>query len=238
MAKREIRLNREDFITCKVTGEELYRVVGKSKDGLEVIGGYAGENVVISSDSWVSANSSISGSVYLLGKTLITNSTIYQTSLGSIEITDSNIMNSDISSSQAGRKIMVSNSILNDVTDIGGMGMQVSGTSELIIVDSVLEGLSKVILSGVLSNIEMKYRSRIKCSDEFGIVRLWCKDLTLDDYAVLSVESNIGHVMINNVKLCEGSKLYINRKVDSRDVGCITSINNLKLEKNEKLWTE
>lgn len=238
MAKREIRLNREDFITCKVTGEELYRVVGKSKDGLEVIGGYTGENVVISSDSWVSANSSISGSVYLLGKTLITNSTIYQTSLGSIEITDSNIMNSDMSSSQAGRKIMVSNSILNDVTDIGGMGMQVSGTSELIIVDSVLEGLSKVILSGVLSNIEMKYRSRIKCSDEFGIVRLWCKDLTLDDYAVLSVESNIGHVMINNVKLCEESKLYINRKADSRDVECITSINNLKLEKNEKLWTE
>lgn len=238
MAKREIRLNREDFITCRGTGEELYRVVGKSKDGLEVIGGYAGENVVISSDSWVSANSSISGSVYLLGKTLITNSTIYQTSLGSIEITDSNIMNSDISSSQAGRKIMVSNSILNDVTDIGGMGMQVSGTSELIIVDSVLEGLSKVILSGVLSNIEMKYRSRIKCSDEFGIVRLWCKDLTLDDYAVLSVESNIGHVMINNVKLCEESKLYINRKADSRDVECITSINNLKLEKNEKLWTE
>lgn len=238
MAKREIRLNREDFITCKVTGEELYRVVGKSKDGLEVIGGYAGENVVISSDSWVSANSSISGSVYLLGKTLITNSTIYQTSLGSIEITDSNIMNSDIFSSQAGRKIMVSNSILNDVTDIGGMGMQVSGTSELIIVDSVLEGLSKVILSGVLSNIEMKYRSRIECSDEFGIVRLWCKDLTLDDHAVLSVESNIGHVMMNNVKLCEESKLYINRKADSRDLECITSINNLKLEKHEKLWTE
>ena len=238
MEKREIKLDREDFITCKVTGEELYRVVGKSKDGLEVVGGYAGENVVISSDSWVSADSSISGSVYLLGKTLITNSTIYQTSLGSIEITDSNIMNSDISSSQAGRKIIISNSILNDVTDIGGMGMQVSGTSELIIVDSVLEGLSKVILSGVLSNIEMKYRSRIECSDEFGIVRLWCKDLTLDDYAVLSVESNIGHVMINNVKLCEESKLYINRKTDSRDVECITSINNLKLEKNEKLWTE
>ena len=130
MAKREIKLNRKDFITCKVTGEELYRVVGKSKDGLEVIGGYAGENVVIGSDAWVSADSSISGSVYLLGKTLITSSTIYQTSLGSIEITNSNIMNSDMSSSQAGRKIMISNSILNDVTDIGGMGMQVSGTSE------------------------------------------------------------------------------------------------------------
>lgn len=238
MAKREIKLNRKDFITCKVTGEELYRVVGKSKDGLEVIGGYAGENVVIGSDAWVSADSSISGSVYLLGKTLITSSTIYQTSLGSIEITDSNIVNSDMSSSQAGRKIMISNSILNDVTDIGGMGMQVSGTSELIIVDSTLEGLSKVILSGMLSNVEMMYRSRIECSEDFGIVRLWCKDLTLDDHAVLSVESNIGHVMMNNVKLCEESKLYINRKADSRDLECITSINNLKLEKHEKLWTE
>ena len=238
MAKREIKLDREDFITCKVTGEVLYRVVGKSKDGLEVVGGYAGENVVISSDSWVSADSSISGSVYLLGKTLITSSTIYQTSLGSIEITDSNIMNSDISSSQAGRKLMISNSILNEVTDIGGMGMQVLGTSELIIVDSVLDGLSRVILSGILSNVEMKYRSRIECSEEFGIARLWCKDLMLDDYAVLSVDSNIGNVMINNVKLCEGSKLYINRKVDSRGVEYITSINNLKLEKDEKLWTE
>lgn len=238
MAKREIKLNRKDFITCKVTGEELYRVVGKSKDGLEVIGGYAGESVVIGSDAWVSADSSISGSVYLLGKTLITSSTIYQTSLGSIEITDSNIMNSDMSSSQAGRKIMISNSILNDVTDIGGMGMQVSGTSELIIVDSTLGGLSKVILSGMLSNVEMMYGSKIVCLEDFGIVRLWCKDLTLDDHAVLSVESNIGHVMMNNVKLCEESKLYINRKADSRDLECITSINNLKLEKHEKLWTE
>lgn len=238
MAKREIKLDREDFITCRVTGEKLYRVVGKSEDGLEVIGGYAGENVVIGSDAWVTSGSSISGSVYLLGETLITSSTIYQTSLGNIEITNSNIINSDVSSSQAGRKIVISNSVLSGVTDIGGMGMQVSGTSELVIVDSVLEGLSKVILAGILSNVKMNYHSRIESSDEFGIVRLWCKDLVLDDYAVLSVESNLNDVMINNVKLCEESRLYVHRRPDSRDILGIASVNNLKLAKYEKLWTE
>lgn len=238
MAKREIRLNQEDFITCKVTGEELYRIVSKSEDGLEVMGGYVGERVVISSDSWVSANSSISGSVYLLGRTLITDSTIYQTSLGQIEITDSNIMSSSISSSQAGRKICISDSILNNVTDIGGYGARVTGNPELMIVNSRLENISGLVLSGILSNVKLMYNSKIVCSDEGGIIKLWCKDLQLDDYAVLEVEPEIDHVLINNVQLCEESRLYVQNKKDDRGVGHIISVTNLKLNNNEKLWIE
>lgn len=238
MEKREIRLNRADFITCKVTGEKLYRIVSKSEDGLEVIGGYVGESVVISSESWVSSSSSVSGSVYLLGNTLITDSTIYQTSLGSIEITDSNIMSSDISSGQAGRKIFISNSILSKVTDIGGMGLRVTGNPELMIVDSILENISGLVLSGSLSNVKMTYGSKIKCSEEGGVVRLWCKDLTLDDYAVLEIEPEIDHVLINNVQICEDSRLYIQNNKDSRGVGHIISITNFKLKDNGRLWIE
>ena len=239
MAKREIRLNREDFITCKVTGEELYRVVGKGVDGLEVIGGYAGERVVIGPDAWVSASSSISGSVYILGRTLITDSTIYQTSLGQMEITDSNIMSSSISSNQAGRKICISNSILNNVTDIGGMGQQrVTGIPELMIVNSRLDNISRLVLSGTLSNVKMMYNSKIVCSEEGGIIRLWCKDLQLDDYAVLEVEPEIDHVLINNVQLCEESRLHIQNKKDDRGVGHIVSVTDLRLNNNEKLWIE
>ena len=238
MAKREIRLNRADFITCKVTGEGLYRIVSKSEDGLEVMGGYVGENVVIGSDAWVSADSSISGSVYLLGRTLITDSTIYQTSLGQIEITDSNIMSSGISSSQAGRKICISDSILNNVTDIGGYGARVTGNHELMIVNSRLDNISGLVLSGILSNVKLMYNSKIVCSDEGGIIRLWCKDLQLDDYAVLEVEPEIDHVLINNVHLCEESRLYVQNKKDDRGVGHIVSVTNLKLNNNEKLWIE
>ena len=238
MAKREIRFNRADFITCKVTGEKLYRVVGKSEDGLEVMGGYVGESVVMSSESWVSSTSSVSGSVYLLGNTLITDSTIYQTSLGSIEITDSNIMSSDISSGQAGRKICISNSILNKVTNIGGLGLRVNGNPELMIVDSILENISGLVLSGILSNVKMTYGSKIKCSEEGGIIRLWCKDLVLDDHAVLEVEPEIDHVLINNVKICEDSRLYIQNSKDDRGVGHIVSITNFKLNEGGKLWIE
>lgn len=238
MAKREIRFNREDFITCKVTGEKLYRIVSKSEDGLEVMGGYVGESVVMSSEAWVSSTSSVSGSVYLLGNTLITDSTIYQTSLGHIEITDSNIMSSSISSSQAGRKICISDSILNNVTDIGGYGARVTGNPELMIVNSRLDNISGLVLSGILSNVKMMYNSKIVCSDEGGIVRLWCKDLQLDDYAVLEVEPEIDHVLINNVQLCEESRLYVQNKKDDRGVGHIVSVTNLKLNNNEKLWIE
>ena len=236
MAKREIRFNRADFITCKVTGEKLYRVVGKSEDGLEVMGGYVGESVVMSSESWVSSTSSVSGSVYLLGNTLITDSTIYQTSLGSIEITDSNIMSSDISSGQAGRKICISNSILSKVTDIGGMGLRVTGNPELMIVDSILENISGLVLSGSLSNVKMTYGSKIVCSEEGGIVRLWCKDLALDDHAVLEVEPEIDQVLLNNVHLCEESRLYIQNSKDDRGVGHIVSLTNFKLNESGKLW--
>lgn len=238
MAKREIKFNRSDFITCKVTGEKLYRVVGKSKDGLEVIGGYAGENVVISPDSWISADSSVSGSVFLLGNTLITSSTIYQTSLGSIEITDSNIMSSDISSSQAGRKITISNSILSKVVGIGGMGIRVNGNPELMIVDSTLENISGLVLSGMLSNVKMNYRSKIVCSEEGGVVKLCCKDLQLDDYAVLEVEPEIDQVLLNNVHLCEESRLYIQNCLNDREVGHIISLTNFKLNGSGKLWIE
>lgn len=238
MAKREIRFNRADFITCKVTGEKLYRIVSKSEDGLEVMGGYIGESVIISSESWVSSNSSVSGSVYLLGNTLITDSTIYQTSLGSIEITDSNIMSSDISSSQAGRKIYISNSILSKVIDIGGMGLRVTGNPKLMIVDSILENISGLVLSGSLSNVKMTYGSKIVCSEEGGIVRLWCKDLALDDNAVLEVEPEIDHVLINNVQICEDSRLYIQNSKDDRGVGHIVSITNFKLNEGGKLWIE
>lgn len=238
MEKREIRLNRADFITCKVTGEKLYRVVGKSEGGLEVMGGYVGESVVMSSESWVSSTSSVSGSVYLLGNTLITDSTIYQTSLGSIEITDSNIMSSDISSGQAGRKIYISNSILSKVTDIGGMGLRVTGNPELMIVDSILENISGLVLSGILSNVKMTYGSKIKCSDEGGIIRLWCKDLVLDDHAVLEVEPEIDHVLINNVQICEDSRLYIQNRSDDRGVGHIVPITNFKLSEKDRLWIE
>lgn len=238
MAKREIRLNREDFITCKVTGEKLYRIVSKSEDGLEVMGGYVGERVVMGSEVWVSSTSSVSGSVYLLGNTLITDSTIYQTSLGHIEITDSNIMSSSISSSQAGRKICISDSILNNVIDIGGYGARVTGNPELMIVNSGLDNISGLVLSGILSNVKMMYNSKIVCSDEGGIVRLWCKDLQLDDYAVLEVEPEIDHVLVNNVQLCEESRLYVQNKKDDRGVGHIVSVTNLKLNNNEKLWIE
>lgn len=238
MAKREIRLNRSDFITCKVTGEKLYRIVSKSEDGLEVMGGYIGESVVIGSEAWVSSTSSVSGCIYLLGNTLITDSTIYQTSLGQIEITDSNIMSSSISSSQAGRKICISDSILNNVTDIGGYGARVTGNPELMIVNSRLDNISGLVLSGILSNVKMMYNSKIVYSDEGGIIRLWCKDLQLDDYAVLEVEPEIDHVLINNVQLCEESRLYVQNKKDDRGVGHIVSVTNLKLNNNEKLWIE
>lgn len=238
MAKREIRLNREDFIICKVTGAKLYRIVLKSEDGLEVMGGYIGESVVISSESWVSSTSSVSGSVYLLGNTLITDSTIYQTSLGHIEITDSNIMSSSISSSQAGRKICISDSILNNVTDIGGYGARVTGNPELMIVNSRLDNISGLVLSGILSNVKMMYNSKIVCSDEGGIVKLWCKDLQLDDYAVLEVEPEIDHVLINNVQICEDSRLYIQNRKDDRGVGHIVSITNFKLSEKDRLWIE
>jgi hypothetical protein len=118
------------------------------------------------------------------------------------------------------------------------MGLRVTGNPELMIVDSTLENISGLVLSGSLSNVKMTYGSKIKCSDEGGIIRLWCKDLALDDYAVLEIEPEIDHVLINNVQICEDSRLYIQNNKDSRGVGHIISITNFKLKDNGRLWIE